>query len=189
MRLYAVAVMLVLGFIATMSFTQHIPTAMPAVQENLYANVPTVEPGPPPRAVGVKKGEALAYMRIPRFGKDWLWTVSEGTSMRILDNGPGHFIGTALPGEEGNSAYAAHRAGNGDPFIDFDTLKVGDEVVLAQNGGEWTYKITMEPEIIAPNDLWVIEEVDEPGKWLTLTTCWPKYGAEKRMYVRALLEG
>jgi sortase A len=133
----------------------------------------------------VAPGEALAYLRIPRFGHDWLWVVSEGTDMAVLDQGPGHFTGSALPGGEGNSAYAAHRSGHGDPFQDFETLRPGDEVTLSQSGASWTYTLTMRPRIIDPSEHWVVEHV--PGHWLTLTTCWPKYGDEKRMFVRARL--
>ena len=125
-------------------------------------------------------------MRIPRFGSEWLWTVLEGTEIEVIDQGPGHFVGTALPGDRGNTAYAAHRATHGDPFIDFDLLRKGDKVILAQDGAEWTYEITLDPVIIEPSEGWVVKNMQH-GHWLTLVTCWPKYGSEKRMYVRAKL--
>lgn len=188
-RLYSLAVMLVCGVVAYTCFTQPLKTTErpQEIQETLYANIPTVTPGPPPRAASVKNAEALASLRIPRFGKNWMWTVSEGTSLDVLDNGPGHFTGTALPGERGNTAYAAHRAGHGDPFLNFETLRPGDEVIIAQNGAEWVYEVTLIPRVIEPNEGWVVKNF-EYGRWMTLTTCWPKYGSEKRMYVRAKLK-
>ena len=39
------------------------------------------------------------------------------------------------PGRAATSPLAAHRAGHGDPFLDFDTLRPGDEVVLEQRRG------------------------------------------------------
>lgn len=189
-RTYSAGFMSVTALVAFMSFTQPVKhTERPdEVQRNLYAHVPSVEEGPPPRAVGTSKGEALAYIRIPRFGPDWLWTISEGTDMNVLANGPGHFVDTALPGAEGNSAYAAHRSGHGDPFLDFEELRPGDRIIVAQNGGEWTYEVLFEPRIIEPSEDWVVhQELPWGAPRLTLTTCWPKYGSEKRMYVRAKL--
>jgi len=185
-RLYLAACMVVLSFIAYEAFTTPMPTRTPDEQSILYSQVPKAIAGPPPTAAAVDNGEALAYMTIPRFGKDWLWTVLEGTSMDVIDKGPGHFTHSALPGGRGNTAYAAHRATHGDPFIDFDLLKVGDTVTLAQDGAEWTYTLTMEPRIIEPSEGWVVKNM-EHGHWLTLITCWPKYGSEKRMYIRARL--
>lgn len=186
-RVYAAAFMLVTGGIAYQSFTVPVRSATPEVQETLYRNVPHAIPGPPPRAQAVEHGKALAYIRIPRFGKDWLWSVLEGTGLDVLDQGPGHFTGTALPGEVGNTAYAAHRSGHGDPFLDFETLRPGDEIVLAQGGAEWTYVVTKSPHIIEPSEGRVVKNM-QSGHWLTLTTCWPKYGSEKRMFVRARLD-
>jgi sortase A len=125
-------------------------------------------------------------MRIPRFGTDWEWIVVEGVSDDDLVKGPGHYSGTPLPGARGNVAVAGHRAGHGDPFIDFDRLQSGDEVILSQGEARWVYVIDTEPRIVPTSATWVVESL--PGKRLTLTTCWPKYGSSKRMYVRAHLE-
>jgi sortase A len=140
-----------------------------------------------PRAVvtAVATGRALLTMTIPRFGDDWEWVASEGTSASVLARGPGHYVDTPLPGELGNSAFAAHRAGHGDPFIDFDRLQVGDRVVLRQGANSWVYAVDIRPRIVPASASWVLDPT--PGHELTLTTCWPKYGSSKRMYVRAHL--
>jgi sortase A len=140
---------------------------------------------PRPVATAVPTGRALLTMKIPRFGANWSWVVSEGTSPAILVRGPGHYSGTALPGQRGNSAFAAHRAGHGDPFIDFDQLRVGNRVVLQQGANTWVYEIGSPPKIIPVSASWVLAPTS--GRKLTLTTCWPKYGSSKRMYVRAHL--
>lgn len=184
-RTYAAAMTVVLSFVAWNSFTEPMPTRKPDVQATLFSQVPTAKPGPPPVASPAKEGEALLYMRIPRFGKEWIWTVLEGVTLDDLALGPGHYPGTPLPGEDGNAAIAGHRAGHGEPFIDFDRLEVGDEVVLSQNGATWTYRLVTDPEVIEPDDRSVLQ--DSGGETLTLTTCWPKYGSEKRMFVRAVL--
>jgi sortase A len=135
--------------------------------------------------VSVAEGRALAVMRIPRFGAGWEWAALEGTSADVLADGPGHYPGTPLPGELGNAAFAAHRAGHGDPFIDFDLLRPGDRVHFAQGRTTWTYEITTRPRIIEVAEVWVLDPL--PGRQLTLTTCWPRYGSAKRMFVRGRL--
>ena len=103
----------------------------------------------------------------------------------VLADGPGHYPGTPLPGQRGNVAFAAHRAGHGDPFIDFDELRPGDVIELRQGLTSWTYVVDTDPKIVLPSASWVLDPLR--GRRLTLTTCWPKYGSSKRMYVRAHL--
>lgn len=184
---YIIACMLALSFVAAMCFTHNMPTRKPDVQASLYSDVPAAIPGPPPTASPVANSKALIHMEIPRFGHDWFWTAMEGVSLDTLALGPGHYPNTELPGEIGNSAFAAHRASHGDPFIDFETLQVGDEIILSQSGAKWIYDVTQEPIIIEPDEDWILDDFTS-GRWLTLTTCWPKYGSEKRMYIRAELD-
>ncbi len=131
-------------------------------------------------------GHALAELRIPRFGATWSWIVVEGTTSADLAKGPGHYSATPLPGERGNVAIAAHRAGHGDPFIDFDRLRPGDRVELRQGDAWWRYRVTNQPQIVPVTADWVLDPLH--GRRLTLTTCWPKWGSSKRMFVRAVLE-
>jgi sortase A len=138
-----------------------------------------------PVARAVAPGQALAVMRIPRFGATWSWVAAEGTSAPVLAGGPGHYVGTPLPGQRGNVAFAAHRAGHGSPFLDFDRLRPGDLVELRQGSAEWTYVVDTTPHIVPTSADWVLDPL--PGRRLTLTTCWPKYGSAKRMFVRAHL--
>ncbi|WP_182524055.1 sortase [Nocardioides dongkuii] len=158
-------------------------------QVRLLSEVPSTvvagSSGSVPRARGVDVGDALAVITIPRFGDDWRWAALEGTSTDVLADGPGHYEQTPLPGQRGNSAFAAHRAGHGDPFIDFDLLQAGDRVVLEQGDARWVYELDADPRIIPATADWVLAPT--PGRVLTLTTCWPRYGSSKRMYVRGHL--
>lgn len=188
-RLYILAVCAVLSWVAFASFTQPVRSQAPDEQETLYAQVPTAldpEGKPPIPAPAKGPGSALAYMQVPRFGDDWLWTVVEGVSLDYLALGPGHYPGSALMGGLGNFAVAGHRAGHGDPFIDFDLLREGDEITFRQSGAWWTYSIIRGPEMLEPDRMWVLRQPHGVRK-LTLTTCWPKYGSAKRLFVRALL--
>lgn len=146
---------------------------------------------PVARAVAI--GEPLGTIRVPRFGSEWEWVLLEGVADEVINNGPGRYPDTALPGERGNLGIAAHRAGHGDPFIDFDRLTHGDLVHITQGSITWTYKIASEPQIVGVEATWVLREHARqsghpPKRQLTLTTCWPKYGSTKRMYVTAVLD-
>ena len=75
-------------------------------------------------------GEAFAFVHIPRFGADWTRAVVEGTDPAELEEGPGHYVGSAMPGKQGNFAMAGHRVGRGSPFLALDVLRPGDPVVV-----------------------------------------------------------
>jgi sortase A len=147
------------------------------------AAAPTGPSGTAPVAAGAPDGEPFATLRVARFGEDWEWPLLEGTSEEVLAAGPGHYAGTPLPGARGNVGIAAHRAGHGDPFIDFDDLRPGDEVEVTQGRTTWVYTLTTEPEIVPVDAMWVLDPTR--SRTLTLTTCWPKYGSSERMYVHA----
>ena len=139
-------------------------------------------------------GEGFAFLHIGALGADWSRAVVEGADLAELAAGPGHYAGTAMPGEVGNFAVAGHRNGNGAPFNDLDELQPGDSVVVETVDTWFTYVVTSN-EIVAPSDSAVILPVpggspsDEPTQaYLTLTTCDPEFTNENRMIVHALLE-
>ena len=59
-------------------------------------------------------------------------------------------------------AFAAHRAGHGSPFLEFDTLRVGDEVVLEQRRVRWTYRLLTAPRIVPVDATWVLRPSTGP---------------------------
>jgi len=74
------------------------------------------------------RGKAIAIVQIPRLGTNLV--VAEGDSAQQLRSGPGHRIGTPMPGQVGNSVIVGHRAGWGGPFHALKTLKRGDLIVV-----------------------------------------------------------
>lgn len=144
-----------------------------------------IDPPPPIPAVG------KPYLRIESavLGEGWSWVVVEGVDLPQLALGPGHYPGTAGPGEVGNFAVAGHRAGHAAPFEDLDRLKPGDVVKFSVGDDHWAYRVDRS-FLTEPTDVGVIEAVPEqpnavPTKRLmTLTTCDPKYGVRfKRLIV------
>jgi sortase A len=154
------------------------------------------QPEPPNRrgaVAPVKIGTGLAVLRIPRLGKDWVKVVVEGVSLADLRKGPGHYPGTALPGQIGNFAVAGHRATHGNGFMRMNEMRRGDVVVVETRDMWFTYRVTS-TEVVEPTDIAVIAPVsDRPGvrptqRAITLTTCDPWYAATHRLIVHGLLE-
>ncbi len=156
-------------------------------------------------------GDAFAVLHIPRLGADYEKVVLEGTAEEQLAQGPGHYEGTALPGEQGNMALAGHRVGKGSPFLDLDLLRPGDPIVVETADRWFVYRVLGDPatgdfttdpsgipgqQIVRPSDIEVIsptpngpENGPPSGAYLTLTTCHPKYSAQQRLIIHAGLDG
>nr|WP_232523026.1 class E sortase [Nocardioides sp. MAH-18] len=139
-------------------------------------------------------GSAVGVMTIPRLGDDWSWVMVEGVADADLAKGPGHFPGTAMPGQPGNFAVAGHRATHGEPFAHLDGLRRGDEVVVETTTDTYTYVVDRS-EIVSPDLVSVLDPV--PGQpdarpkraLLTLVTCNPRWGSSERLIVTGHLRG
>jgi len=127
-------------------------------------------------------GDPVAIIAIPRIGLDQV--VVEGVGADQLAVGPGHYPGTSLPGQPGNSGIAGHRTTHGAPFNALAELQPGDPVVLTTLQGTFTYRVTRSL-VVAPDDVAVLDRTATPQ--LTLTTCNPKYSAAQRLVVEARL--
>ncbi|WP_091323546.1 class E sortase [Geodermatophilus ruber] len=174
-----------------------------AQQEQLTTELREEWSRPAPAAPAeLENGEAFAFLRIPRLGADYARAVVEGTGAEELEQGPGHYTGTALPGEQGNFAVAGHRVGRGSPFLELDELRPGDPIVVETASAWFVYRVLGDDggvpgrQIVTPTDVQVISPTpngpaDGPptGAYLTLTTCHPEYSARQRLVVHALLEG
>ncbi len=140
-------------------------------------------------------GAPYLDMTIPRLGGDWRWVVVQGIGLPSLALGPGHYPGTAGPGEIGNFAVAGHRSGHGEPFAYLDRMRPGDLVRFAFGSRAWTYRVD-KSSITDPSDVGVIYPVPRQPRakptrrLLTLTTCDPRWGNERRLIVvGTLVEG
>ncbi len=150
-------------------------------------------PGSP--AAPLRRGQAIAIARIPRFGAHWALPVYEGVDRRILDRGGlAHYPGTPMPGEVGNVGIAGHRAGHGNPLIDIDKLRRGDDILIETSAGVEEYRVSSH-RIVRPTDVGVLDPVPPgatrttSGRWLTLTSCSPRYGSTNRYVVLARFAG
>jgi sortase A len=138
----------------------------------------------------VKLGKGIAVLRIPRLGGSYVEVIVEGVATADLQKGPGHYPGTANAGEVGNFVVSGHRTTYGKPFSDLDKVKPGDLVVVETKDQWLTYRAVRE-EVVLPTQVEVIRPVppgfDEPGRYLTFTTCTPKLSASHRLILHGEL--
>jgi sortase (surface protein transpeptidase) len=86
-------------------------------------------------------GHGIAKLYIPAFGQDYVFTVVEGTTQADLAIGPGHYVGSALPGQPGNFAVAGHRVGEGAPFDDLGLVRSCDAIVIETSTDWYVYRM------------------------------------------------
>jgi sortase A len=89
----------------------------------------------------VALGAGFAKLYVPSFGSDYQFTVVEGTTQEALAVGPGHYAGTAFPGQPGNFAVAGHRVGQGAPFNDLDLLQSCDSIITETADTWYVYRV------------------------------------------------
>jgi len=138
--------------------------------------------------------QAYAVLSIPRLGLRV--PVAEGVSKQnVLNKGyVGHYRGTQQPGQAGNFALAGHRNTHGEPFRYINRLRAKDVVEVETRSATYTYAVDKTlPQTLA-RDSGVVRPIprstvkpghgyDEPGYYITLTTCTPEYTSRYRLVV------
>ncbi len=127
-------------------------------------------------------GEKFAELYIPRL--EQVFPIYEGTGIEVLRTGVGHYIRSALPGEDNNTILSGHRD---TVFRGLRHLKEDDELVVTTTKGTFTYKIHR-IRIVEADDQTVM--TPKPTATLTVTTCYPFYflgNAPERYIISAKL--
>ncbi len=125
----------------------------------------------------------MGRINIPKISSDLL--LIEGASSEQLKWGAGHVTGTAMPGEAGNCAIAAHRNYTfGRYFSRLNEVKPGDAIDIEYNGKPYKYMVT-DDFIVDPDAVWILEKTEK--SIITLITCHPKGIGTKRLIVRGEL--
>ncbi len=175
---------------------------------------PETEPQPEPRTLPVQEAEwpmptdeQIESTREPRrydlpdgaalgltIGSIGLYDVPvlRSNTQSALDNGVIHARGTSMPWSgtpERNVYLAGHRlgwpgTGSHLVFYRLGELDKGDEISLkSRSGGRYVYRVT-DAFVVNPDDTWVMGRV-RGRDMLTLQTCTPIPGFQKRLIVRA----
>src|SRR5207248_7934855 len=107
---------------------------------------------------------AVDRLIIDRLGVDEI--VVEGVDDDELNAGPGHYPGSAFPGDRGNAVISAHRDRH---FSHLDAIQVGD-TMQTESGSHSTTWIVVGKRVVGKDEA-ALFPTSEPT--LTLTTCWP----------------
>lgn len=115
-----------------------------------------------------------------------------GVQPSVLERGPGHWPGTAMPGQVGNSVLSGHRTTYTHPFADLDLLNVGDPIAVRPTGAAapTVYRVTETTIVLEAEYVdFVLRQPAEPTvQELTLFACHPKGDRTHRIVVRAVAE-
>jgi sortase A len=111
------------------------------------------------------EGDVLGEISVPRLQLDAI--VVQGDSPADLKRAVGHLANSALPGEQGNVALAAHRDTFFRPLRD---IRIGDEITFKTRERSYGY-VVESVEIVAASDISVLQP--SAGHDLTLLTCYP----------------
>ena len=154
-------------------------TSAPTTTTTLALPQPTPPPADPYANVPVRQ---IGTVLIPKIGL--VHPIFEGVWLTVVDHGPGHWPGSAMPGHVGNTVFAGHRVTHTHPFLNLDQLAPGDEVVFDMPHGVYTYAVTS-ITIVLPDDLAITNPTRTPT--MTLFACNPKHSAAQRIVVKGKL--
>jgi sortase A len=121
----------------------------------------------------------VARIAIPDIGVDAM--MYHGIRNTTLDYGPGHWPGSAVPGQIGNVVVAGHRTSKHQVFRDLDQLEAGDEIVFTDLDGTTSTYLVRDVEIVPPTALWIVDPTDTPT--VTLFACHPPGSTAERIVV------
>jgi sortase A len=124
----------------------------------------------------------IGHIAIPKIGIDQ--RVHEGVEQMVIDAGPAHWPGTASFGSWGNIVLAGHRTTHSEPFLRAAELAPGDEIILSDQSGTYTYHVTG-VRVVENTALWIVDQ--NPGRTLTIFTCHPIGSSAQRLIVQAQL--
>jgi sortase A len=139
-------------------------------------------PVAPPAEDASEAVQLLGKIDIPKLKLDD--DMYEGVALSTLDHGPGHWPGTALPGQPGNVVIAGHRVSHSKPFLHIDSLVPGDDVIFTVNGATYTYRVTSH-EIVPPTAIGIVNQTADSTA--TLFACHPPGSVAERYVVHLKL--
>jgi len=155
------------------------PTILPPTTTTTTTTLPPVATGP---VAPAEASNGIGSIEIPSIGLTR--SMYEGIGLSTLDYGPGHWPGTAMPGETGNAVIAGHRVSHHADFRNLQVMSPGDEVIFNTGSGRHVYSV-VSTEIVQPDALWIIDQTSAPTA--TLFACHPPGSVSQRIVVHLLL--
>ena len=111
------------------------------------------------------EGDNIGSLTIPALKRKL--PIIQGTGVKELKKGVGHFTQSVLPGEKDNCVLSGHRE---TVFRQIGKLKIEDQLIVQTSTGTFTYEVNG-TRIVHADDKTVIVPTDHA--LLTMTTCYP----------------
>jgi len=127
-------------------------------------------------------GGAVGRLKIGRIGLSMI--VVQGTDHDSLKRGPGHYVGSGLPGAGHLIYIAGHRTTYLAPFSAIDRIRAGDYVTFSVPYGTFSYRV-FRHYVVPATDLGALR--DHGQEILRLQACHPRFFATHRYLVDARL--
>ena len=164
------------------------PTTSPGTVAPTTIALPVIAPLPTPELIPLDDESPepvvpVGSIAIPAIDIDR--TVFEGIRLPTFDMGPGHWPGTAMPGQVGNVVIGGHRTESNADFGDLDLLQPGNEVIITDNSGARFTYLVERTEILDPFAAVIVGQ--SPARTATLFACHPKGSTDQRIVVRLTL--
>lgn len=171
----------------TWDTTNNFVNDAPGLKEQNFGD-PEISPVP-------ASGQTFAVMYVPRFGKDWVREIGQGTDLVGVLNTRriGHYENSQMPGEIGNFAIAAHRLTYGAPFKDINLLRAGDKIYVKTSKGYYIY-IVRNLEYVDRHGVGVlykvpqVEGIEPKARVLTMMSCNPVWSTAERLIAYAVFD-
>jgi sortase A len=129
-------------------------------------------------------GQAIATISIPSIGLREV--VVQDTTPQLLESGPGHLLGTPLPGDAGNVVILGRRITDGAVFRNLGELAPGDRITVVTPQGAFAYTVSQVSHV-RPGQADALAQTSEAR--LTLVTWGSWFFSRDRLAVVATLEG
>lgn len=170
------------GFFNEVIIAPFIQPARTSAATPLIVSTDTVAPSSEPQVIIPK-----INVQIPlKFGAT---SINEEDIQNDLESGVVHYPTTALPGQNGNSAYFGHSSNNifnkgkyKFAFVLLHELVPGDTFYLTRDGKIYAYKV-FSKTVVEPNEVGVLNPVEGHPATATLITCDPPGTSLKRLVV------
>ncbi|WKZ31273.1 MAG: sortase [Candidatus Dojkabacteria bacterium] len=117
-------------------------------------------------------------------------SIHDGENPDTMLDGPWRFPLSSGPGERGNMVIFGHRYAELPPstntFFNLDKIRVGDKIVVEQEGDiAYTYTV-VSTQVVEKNDRTVLQSYGDHR--ITLITCTPLWTSQKRLAIVGILD-
>ncbi len=180
LRVFAAAVLAFVVFALWLSGLTHARSQV-GLQRRFRAELASAQA---PVGGAIPAGAPVAIVEIPRLGVHE--AVVEGARSGQLREGPGHVVGTPLPGQPGNAVVAGRHTIYGGPFQHLSALRPGDGIAITTGQGRATYRVVGVADLASSDGSFVQDHADNR---LTLFTSASRWTASNRLVVSATLVG